>query len=463
MPKTILIPIYNGMRARNFFHTDVYRELAGDPDLRLIIVVPSSKVAFYRSQFPDPGVIFEALDDIGETRLGEWLAAWAYNLLPTRTMRFRQRTSYLKYGNYPKYLLKRLANRLLGPLPVRSLIRALDRAIPEDANVAKLFMRHKPDLLLAPDIVFGVDRVFVRSARRRGVPSVGMVRSWDNLTSKGMIQLLPDRLIVHTTKMKLQAKRYAGMATRRIFVAGPPEYDHFFRPPTRTRAEFFREIGVDPSRRLVLFAPFFDTYTGSAVRMINALVDALENGELPGNVQFVIRYRPATPEIDAAVLRVNDHITITKPCTHYFPVTTKAMLATRDWEFTARDVELLYHSLYFSEVVINTFSTLTIDAAALDKPVIGIRFDADPDCPALHSVKFVPDMHDHYRELEDARGVRLVCAMPELIAAINDYLEHPERDAEGRRRIRAEQIEFTDGQSGKRTARYIKNLVQSIH
>ena len=96
-----------------------------------------------------------------------------------------------------------------------------------------------------------------------------------------------------------------------------------------------------------------------------------------------------------------------------------------------------------------------MEAAVFDKPVIGVRFDADPKTPPEHSVLKIGDMHDHYRELEVIGGVRLVRNMDELISGINFYFEHPEADREGRKRIRDTQIEFTDGLNGRRAAEFI--------
>lgn len=458
--RTILIPIYNGVVGRNFFRTDVYRELIRDPAIRIVAVIPSSKIDFYRMQFPEKNLVWEPLDGISEPRLGQVLNGIAFNLLPTRTIWFRQKDRYLKYGNYPNFIFKRVLNVALGHFQFpRTVIRWCDRFVSSDLGVSAVLKRYQPDLLLVPDVAFGVDRVFLRAAKRTGIATLGMVRSWDNLTSKGVIQILPDRLMVHTDRMKRQAVRYAGMREEDIVVTGPPGYDEFFRPRAITREAFFRSIGVDPKKRLILFAPFFDRYTGSAIAMINGLVDAIESGKLPRDIHMLIRYRPAVPHIPEGQLHTSVYVSESRPCEYYFPIKTKLMLSHKDWEFSEDDMQRLLNSLYFSDCIINTFSTLTIDGAAFDKPSIGIRFDADPNCPPLHSVISLADRHDHYRELEALGGVRLVYSMDDLVHAINAYLKNPALDREGRKRICEEQIQFFDGRSGTRVVRYIKQIL----
>ncbi|GEM_PF-367866 len=460
--KTIFLPIYNGIRAKNFFHTDTYRELLKDSNVRLVIVVPVSKAEYYRKTFTESNVVFEPLDIISEPWFGRLLAEAAFNVFGTRTIVFKQKMEYWKYRKLSRFLLKRAVNIIFTPFqkPVRRVIRFLDKAfVGIDPEVAALLDAYKPDLVVAPDIVFPLDRIFLRAAKYKGYYVVGLTRSWDNLTSKGVIQVLPDKLILHTQRMKKQAVELVGMPEDDIYVSGPPDYDKYFKPVSITKEEFCKQLGVDPKRRLILFAPFYDEFTGSAIVMMKGLATAIKEGRLPDDVQFVVRYRPATPEIPQEKLELDNHFTITKPCSLYFKVKNRTQAPTKDWEFSPEDVDLLVHSIQFSDVMINTFSTITIDSAAADKPTIGVRFDADPTCRPQNSVLKIPDAHDHYRELELTGGVRLAYNMTELVHAINDYLLHPETDKEGRARIRKEQIGFTDGLNGKRSADFIRAIL----
>lgn len=461
--KTILIPVYNGFVSKNFFPTDIYKELIGDPRIKLVVVIPSSKLEFYKKRFHTPNLIFEVLDGIGENWFGEFLSSFAFNLLRTRTIWFRQRERYLKYGNFPKFFLQRAVNFIFGPfLFSRKAVRWLDRFVPSDEGVLAIMKKYNPDLLLAPDVAFGIDRVFLRACKRSRIPVIGMVRSWDNLTSKGTIQLLPDTLILYTERMRKQAIKYTGIANDDVIITGPPGYDEFFRPRPVSREEFCKAVGIDPKRRIILFAPFYDRFTGSAVIMLNALLDAIDNGKLPRDAHILVRYRPATPEIPPEQIRKSDHVSFSQPCQYYFPIKTEIAMSRKDWEFDEADLQLMINSLYFSEIMINTFSTLTIDAVAFDKPMVGIRYDADPETPPIHSVKYVPDRHDHYRELEDTKGVKLVYNNDELVDAINAYLKNPALDREGRQRMRDEQIQFYDGLCGKRVADYVKNQLFEV-
>jgi CDP-glycerol glycerophosphotransferase (TagB/SpsB family) len=131
----------------------------------------------------------------------------------------------------------------------------------------------------------------------------------------------------------------------------------------------------------------------------------------------------------------------------------------KDYEFTREDVELMVNSLRYSDVTLNTISTLTVDAVALDKPVVNIRFDIDPNTPSADRVELYSHF-DHYIALEKTGGVKLAYSFNELVEQINAYLKNPAEDSIGRAQIRREQVEFEDSNSGKRSAEAIAKLVE---
>ena len=457
--KTIFLPIYNGIRAKNFFRTDVYQSLIKDRDIRLIVTIPSVKLDFYREEFKDPNVVFVPLDIMSEPWLGRFLSEIAFNSLNTITIRFKQKLEYYKFHKPVRFAVKKLINFVSRPFPeIRFVLRFLDRFVPLNPEVAAVLEKYQPDLVLAPDIVFPMDRIFIRAAKRAGYKVVGLTRSWDNLTSKGVIQVLPDKLVLHTERMKKQAVKLVGMPEKDIYVSGPPDFDDYFKPRKKTREEFLRSLSIDPANRVVLLSPFYDDYNGSASIIINEVLKAYDQGRFPKDVHFLVRYRPASPEIKEGLYK-SPAVTFTKPCSRFFKVKYKVQMPTKDWEFTAGDVELLVNSISYSDVLVTTFSTIGIDAAACDKPIIGIRYDAEPNTSKIHSILAIADAHDHYRELERSGGIKLVYSTDELIDAINLLLKNPAEGREGRLEMKRQQIQFFDGQNGRRAADFIKSQI----
>src|SRR5581483_42077 len=110
--KTIVLPIYNGIRAKNFFRSGTYPTLLADPEVELVVAVPPSKVDFYTKQYPHPRVHFEPLEIISEPRFGRILSVIGFNLLNTDSVRLKQEWEYLKYKKLDRFIFKRVLNRL---------------------------------------------------------------------------------------------------------------------------------------------------------------------------------------------------------------------------------------------------------------------------------------------------------------------------------------------------------------
>lgn len=454
--KTLLLPIFSGLRARNFFLTDLYPELI--KETRLVIVAPAYKCDYYRSTYGHPHVEFVEWEAAEEHWLGKALQWFAFNALGTGTIKEKQYALYVRDHDLPKYLLRRFIGIVFGKSrAMRKLIRFFDRVfVPRDPFLLEIIKKYSPDAVLAPDIILGSDRVILRAAKKLGIKSIGMVRSWDNLTAKGVIQVIPDYLIAQTNIMKQEAIDIGDMKPEQVFVCGVPQFDMYWKPPTHTREEFLHSLHIPLSKRILLCTPFHGEFSQkSGLMLIAELAKAIDDGRLPRDLHLLVRYRPEDGKGAQGPEEFNNpHITATRP----FSILFTNQRGNPDYEFTQANMDLMVNTLRYSDVTLNAISTLTIDAIALDKPVINIRFDIDPNTPPGSRVELYSHF-DHYLTIERTGGVRLAYSLDELLAQINMYLENPSLDAQGRARVRREQIEFLDGNSGKRSAQKIVELV----
>jgi hypothetical protein len=404
-----------------------------------------------------PHVLFEVWNPRPEHWFGRMLNAFAFNALGTGTVKAKQYMYYVRDRNVPKFLFRRSVALVCGgSRTVRKLIRLLDRLVPPDPDLVTFFKKYNPDGVLAPDIILPADRVLLRTGKRLGYKTIGMVRSWDNLTAKGVIQVMPEWLVAQTTQMKKEAVEIGDMQSERVLVCGVTQFDEYWKPATMTREQFFDLLSIPRNRRVILCAPFFGEYSqASGIMLVKALAEAIDGGQLPSDVHLLVRYRPEDGTTGDAPTDLNHpRITVTLPCSTFL-ITPRGK---KDYEFTREDVDLMVNSLRYSAVTLNTISTLTVDAVALDRPVVNIRFDIDPTTPAGDRVELFSHF-DHYLTLEATGGVKLAHSFEELVEAINVYLKNPAEDAAGRAQIRKEQIELEDANSGRRSAEAIIALL----
>jgi hypothetical protein len=135
-------------------------------------------------------------------------------------------------------------------------LRSIERAIPPDPAIVKQIASHSPDLVLVtPLIELGSDQVeYIKAARALGIPCGLCVHSWDNLTNKGLIHSVPDRVFVWNEAQRREAVDLHAIPDANVAVTGAPTYDQWFtRHPSTTRDEFCRKVGLPVERPFFLY------------------------------------------------------------------------------------------------------------------------------------------------------------------------------------------------------------------
>jgi len=232
----------------------------------------------------------------------------------------RSFTDYLRYLD-PRYaqapaLAARAARRIpwplrkafevLAPLRSRLALRALralagliERALPADPACLRLIRDQAPDLvLLTPMVDFLYSQSdYLKAARALGLPTALAVASWDNLSNKGLVQPLPDRLLVWNEIQKQEAAEMHGVPGERVVVTGAQLFDHWFAmQPRWSRAELCRRVGrLDAERPILLYlcsSSFVCPDEVAFVKRWIGLVRAAEDPRLSG-ANLLIRPHPA--------------------------------------------------------------------------------------------------------------------------------------------------------------------------
>jgi hypothetical protein len=142
----------------------------------------------------------------------------------------------------PPSLLGRIAVSRL--LPV---LRAAERAIPSSRTIEDFLRSQRPDtLVVSPLVDFGSSQVdYVKSASALGIPVAACVASWDNLTGKGLLKCLPDRVLVWNDVQRREAVELHGVPSERVVATGAPKFDEWFhRAPATTAEEFAARVGL---------------------------------------------------------------------------------------------------------------------------------------------------------------------------------------------------------------------------
>ena len=137
-----------------------------------------------------------------------------------------------------------------------SVAAVIEAAIPTDPTIDETVSRLAPDVVVVTPLVdfnsYQTD--YVKTAKRLGIPVAMAVASWDNLTTKGLINVQPDGVLVWNEAQKREAVTLHGVWPDTVRVTGAQLFDDWFgRTPSTTRDAFCTRVGLDPARPFFLY------------------------------------------------------------------------------------------------------------------------------------------------------------------------------------------------------------------
>lgn len=452
----VLLSVPNGGSAGSVLRTGLVRRLLeAHPGACVVLASPLVNDPLFASEFADPRIQLEDLPRHVPAGLEARLLALmqAAYLTSDVTESVSIRFAEARAQKTMRWLrTKRFMTRTL----LRSMTRKESRYAWSDRLIAhapaeQLFDRVRPALYVAssPGLIFS-EIPLLRTAARRGVRSMAVDPSWDNFTNKLLPVRRVDRLIVWNDLMKQQAIDIHGYAPDEVRVAGPPQWDLYFQPATgSTREAFFRAIGADPFRKLVTLTTTPRPLYPHHDHVLRVLIDALRANVWPAAAQVLVRLHPRDDERAYEAFRGVPHVIVEKP---FRP--TVAAADGLDVDVTVRSQQHLADTMRHSDVVVNVASTIAIEAAIFDTPVVNVAFDGEVPSPFERSARRYYRF-THYRNITRHGAVQVADTPAALVAHIGRYLADPALDREGRRKVVDEQVQFRDGRSAERVGRFV--------
>jgi hypothetical protein len=464
MPRTIFITSFFGLIGRNILATDTLKTLRARRDLRIVILASENKKEQYQKQFggenaePEGGaphraaggssgarVLVEGVRISKPSKLEQFFAVLFHHLSDTAAWRIHRLIYRKRTGNYLMFAMYWLISKAGYLKPVRMLARWAENNFLPKNKYREYFEKYKPDMLFATDVFQENDLDVMREAKARRIFTIGMVRSWDNITTKGLNRIIPDRLVVNTEKIEEEAIKYNDIKPEKIDIVGIPHYDAYVRDRRASKEEVFKKLGLDPNKKTIFFAPPSDIYAEG-----DPITEKIVNALSPLDAQLLLRLY-IVGQVNLGDIRpVPARIAIDVPASG--SDFAKADLTTGDSHLA----DLLYHS----DVVVAFASTLAIDAVVFGKPVVFIGFDGD-NRPYWKSLSRFYD-YDHQKSILKTGGVRLAKNPEKLVQYVKDYLANLKLDESGRNKIIEERCWKLDGKSGERLASVILRQIQVL-
>lgn len=348
-----------------------------------------------------------------------------------------------KLAYYEQRLGRRLAQRRL-PRLRRLLWEKVGAplAAAEAGRLAEVLDRSRVDCFVVSDVNMGFGRGLVGACRRRGIPTLGNIFSWDHPFYEHPSR--PDVVACWSPKVKTELIRRSGFEPERVRVIGAPAYDLYVDPAGEwTREQLCRRMGLDPDRPILVFATlgqmkkFFDE-----TDTFRALLDELDAGRIPHRPQVVLRLHPVTVDRYFHELASRPDVVVSRyvgysPGMRWWPSHDEVLLAGN----------LLRHA----DVCLSPGSSMAIEPAIFDTPTIVPVFN-----------RYMPEEYErffnrfwmsrHFGWLAERKLLPFARSPEEMVGAVRRALDDPGWMREERRAIRDEIFGPLDGRAAERLA-----------
>lgn len=456
-PWTVFVGIPMAAGVRDFLRTDAFARLR-DAGVRLHLFTRAGHVPGFVKEFAAPNVHFHPLvpSPDGLFRLVDKVVHRFFVLVlssRTSTGRIYARTRSARSS----------AVRVLHPAAAafasgfgRPLLRlsrwAIRRFAPDlyGAHIRRL----RPDLVIGTRVLTltagrgpaaepYLDRWLIISAAKHKLPTMVLVPSWDNLTSKGFFPALPERVAVWNETMRREAIEVHDLPPEAVRATGAPQHDVYAGAPYAARSEFCATLGFGPDKPYLVYATQTEGTVPDEPRLALEIARAARR-RFGDSLQVLVRVHQMDRAERYRELRELPGVAVDA-------AGSGRLGEYRDRDFDRAASERLADTLCHAAVAASTASSISIDAAAVGTPVVGVRFDMDGERPYERSVRRYFDF-THQANLVRSGGLRLVSDISQLMDAVAHYVKDPSSDADARRKMVEEQAFRLDGRAGRRVA-----------
>lgn len=429
--KRLLFTLSTGWAVRNYVGTDVIANLT--ERCEVFLLVPPQLEEACRSDVDESRVRIIVRD------VGEEPTLWALmRQLKKKVHLYLRKSStedlWREYVERPLYqrvggVVLDVALRFINPVSMLLLLERMEILFNQDKSALKLIDELEPDLVFCANLSNFFDDSIVNAAAKKNLPCQYMVLSWDHLSSKVVLRSWFDAIYVwnSVTKEEILDLDY-GYRDTQIIVTGIPQYDVYLDAPAMSREDWCSQYGLDPKRKTILFSTMPQVRHDQQHIIIESIMDMLsEHPVYCETVQVLIKCHPFdnAPVYDPLVDKYR-HLSIRKS-------SLPDGKSQSDWQPSPDELIISRDCLYFCDVNINIFSTVTIEAAMFDKPIVHIGFDPLPVENRIPCIEYYG--FEHFIPVMRFDASILARSFAELHEALAMALDKPEFKRESRRRL----------------------------
>ncbi|TLU98197.1 CDP-glycerol glycerophosphotransferase family protein [Dyadobacter luticola] len=256
---------------------------------------------------------------------------------------------------------------------------------------------------------------------KRKIRSLAMIISWDNLTSKGIMNAKHNYVLTWNTVMASEFERLYTIfkGDEKLCVTGIARFDTYFQNSSaESSAAFRKRLSIPPANKIIFFATsawkHFHYQSDIAADLISYI-------QLHPGIDLIVRCHPADRPKDYQAFENLNNVHIQYCDATDSELDNKFYRWLPDPDF----LNSLKTTLQNCDVCIQVASTIRLDAAACNKPVISIAYDGRQQLPYPISVRRLYD-YSHQIPLNKLGIDKMAHSRRELFRHLDQTLNDPQ-------------------------------------
>lgn len=311
-------------------------------------------------------------------------------------------------------------------------------------SVSHLFERYRPDLVFLPTLFRRFDMNILAEAKRRGIQTMGMISAWDHF-DKYFLPFHVDHLLAQSDEIRRFAIEYQAYYPEEISVVGYPHCDFITNEAYAwPRERVLRKLGFSEDTKYLLYVSG-SVYFPDEPDIIEQILRWIDEGKFSGDIRLVIRPyqsgRGADREFDAK--KYDD-----------FAKHPKVVFYRREFWGNLDESIFFVNIMRHADVALLSYTTMVLELAALDRPLMTVTFDGNSVRPLARSVRRFA-LREHFQDVFRTGALKSAENFDQLFRYLDAYFRNSKLDGEKREILRHQLLFPLDGKTSERITRHI--------
>jgi hypothetical protein len=408
--KHVLLLITNRYAATNVIHSGLIGQLARQYEVALLSdIIDADMTAIINTHFNIKihPIELRIKAETSHLKLLRRLEKWVY------MKHFQIETQQIKNKELPLFYsaVIGLFSYFLSIQPLSlSLLRHLRRYIIRNTSKHTCNATHYDGVISTSPLDIRENSI-VNQLSTRNVRSMAIIISWDNLTSKGVMNADHDYVLVWNKIMSEEYRHFYSVLSQKpveVKIVGIPRFD-VYRRSKDARSNQDQCPNISASNKIILFATSASKHFPDQADIVAHLVEYIK---LRDCFTLQVRCHPADDSLAYQKYKDEKNVKIS---------TSSSMTKTPSIP-DLRDLDSLAYVLKSCSVCVQVASTIRLEAALCNKPIISIAYDGNSNVPEHLSVKRFYG-YSHQLALNALDIDQLVYSKDELFRYLDKFLD----------------------------------------